>query len=65
MSVAEMLEEQVQSPCIGVCSMNDSTGYCHGCYRTIEEIQNWWDLDNTQKQTIIAKTGEREVAAFG
>jgi uncharacterized protein len=57
-------EEEVQSPCIGVCSMNDSTGCCHGCYRTIEEIQNWWDLDNQQKQAVVLEAAERETAAF-
>ncbi len=32
-------EQEIESPCIGVCSMNETTGFCHGCYRTIEEIQ--------------------------
>jgi uncharacterized protein len=44
--------------------MNESTGFCHGCYRTIEEIQNWWDLDNAQKQMVVVKAAEREAAAF-
>ena len=59
-----MAETEVQSPCIGVCSMDDSTGFCQGCYRTMDEIQHWWDLDNTQKQTVIALTSEREVQQF-
>jgi uncharacterized protein len=59
-----MSVEEVQSPCIGVCSMNESTGLCHGCYRTIEEIQGWWDLDNAQKQTIVVNAAEREAAEF-
>ena len=44
--------------------MNESTGLCHGCYRTIEEIQNWWDLDNAQKQTVVVTAAEREAATF-
>jgi predicted Fe-S protein YdhL (DUF1289 family) len=35
-----MFEEPVvESSCINVCSMNAVTGYCHGCYRTIEEFK--------------------------
>jgi uncharacterized protein len=64
MSAKETAQAEVQSPCIGVCSMNDSTGYCYGCYRTIEEIQNWWDFDNTQKQLVLDKISLREAAVF-
>jgi predicted Fe-S protein YdhL (DUF1289 family) len=61
-----MFEEPVvESPCINVCSMNDKTGYCHGCYRTIEEIQAWWDLTFEQKTDVIKKTWARQEAAFG
>lgn len=55
---------EVQSPCIGVCSMDDSTGFCFGCYRTIEEIQQWWDLNNQQKQEVVVKASEREAQQF-
>lgn len=59
-----MAETEVQSPCIGVCSMHDSTGFCLGCYRSIEEIQQWWDLDNTQKFEVVLKANQREAQAF-
>ena len=59
-----MADKEIQSPCIGVCSMDDSTGLCQGCYRTMDEIQGWWDLDNTQKQAVIDLASEREEQAF-
>ena len=59
-----MADKEIQSPCIGVCSMDDSTGLCQGCYRTMDEIQGWWDLDNTQKQTVIDLASEREEQVF-
>lgn len=59
-----MVEIETQSPCIGVCSMDDSTGFCQGCYRTIAEIQQWWDLDNAQKQVVIDLASEREEQQF-
>jgi predicted Fe-S protein YdhL (DUF1289 family) len=59
-----MVETEIQSPCIGVCSMDDSTGFCQGCYRSIDEIQQWWDLDNVQKQAVIELASEREAQQF-
>lgn len=59
-----MADKEIQSPCIGVCSMDDSTGLCQGCYRTMDEIQGWWDLDNTQKQAVIDLASQREEQAF-
>ena len=62
--MSENNEEEVQSPCIGVCSMDESTGFCHGCYRTIEEIKGWWELDNAAKAAVVQAAAEREAAAF-
>jgi len=59
-----MAEEEVQSPCISVCTMNDATGLCLGCYRTLEEIEKWWDLDNAQKQEVVQKASLREAQLF-
>ncbi|MGV3580737.1 MAG: DUF1289 domain-containing protein [Methylophilus sp.] len=59
-----MSDQEIQSPCIGVCSMDDLSGLCLGCYRTLEEIQGWWDLDNTGKQAVIEQANERESQAF-
>ncbi|HEY0906650.1 MAG TPA: DUF1289 domain-containing protein [Methylophilus sp.] len=59
-----MSEIEVQSPCIGVCTIDDSTGFCQGCFRTLEEIQGWWDLENTAKAAIVKTAAEREAAAF-
>lgn len=59
-----MSEQEVASPCIGVCTIDDVTGFCQGCFRTIEEIQGWWDLDNAAKAAIVTQATERESAAF-
>jgi len=59
-----MAEIEIQSPCIGVCSMDDLSGLCEGCYRTIDEIQAWWDLTNPQKQEVMQKASEREAQMF-
>ncbi len=55
---------EIQSPCIGVCSMDDLSGLCQGCYRTLDEIQAWWDFTPQQKQAVIEKATEREAELF-
>jgi uncharacterized protein len=44
--------------------MDDSTGLCLGCYRTMDEIQQWWDLGNAQKQVVVDLASERESQQF-
>ncbi|MFV1921631.1 MAG: DUF1289 domain-containing protein [Methylotenera sp.] len=57
--------DEVQSPCIGVCVIDDVTGLCQGCFRGTDEIQDWWGLDNTTKRRIVSAAKERESAVFG
>lgn len=59
-----MSEQDVQSPCIGVCTIDDATGFCQGCFRTLQEIQGWWDLDNATKAEVVNIAAAREAAAF-
>ncbi|MFM7332438.1 MAG: DUF1289 domain-containing protein [Brachymonas sp.] len=40
------------SPCISVCQMDAATGWCKGCYRTIEEIMVWGQASDQAKQAI-------------
>jgi len=58
--MSEMIQEQVQSPCIGVCSMDESTGYCAGCYRTIAEIKGWWDMGAAEQKQMLAELEQRQ-----
>ena len=55
---------EVASPCISVCQIDELSGLCIGCYRTIEEIQGWWEFDNVQKQAINDLANAREQAQF-
>ena len=53
------IEIDIESPCIGVCAMDEASGFCQGCYRTLDEIQQWWDLDNAQKQEVVVEANAR------
>lgn len=58
--MADRQVEEVVSPCIGVCSMNEATGFCNGCYRTMDEIQGWWDMSASQRNHVMGKLDERQ-----
>jgi predicted Fe-S protein YdhL (DUF1289 family) len=42
----------VLSPCINVCRMDASTGWCEGCLRTIDEIAGWSLFDDDAKRAV-------------
>ena len=51
--------ENIVSPCIGVCAMNDSNGLCHGCYRTVEEIREWWNMTDEEREKVMGALDQR------
>jgi predicted Fe-S protein YdhL (DUF1289 family) len=51
------------SPCISVCQMDNRTGYCVGCFRTIDEIRDWIITPPDQRNTILAQIAQRKTAA--
>ena len=44
----------IPSPCISVCRLDPSTGWCTGCARTIAEIAARGGLDDAGKQAVWA-----------
>jgi hypothetical protein len=58
--MSEIVQEEVQSPCIGVCSIDEISGYCAGCYRTVEEIKGWWDMSQPEQTKLIAELEQRQ-----
>ena len=49
----------IKSPCIGLCSLNIDK-ICLGCYRSLEEIGTWLQLDNQSKTQILANCHNRK-----
>ena len=41
--------DDIPSPCINVCTIDQDSGYCKGCNRTQEEMDKW-DNPNTTKE---------------
>ena len=42
----------IPSPCISVCRMDERTGWCEGCLRTLDEIAAWSALDDRARRGI-------------
>lgn len=53
----------VPSPCISVCRIDDATGLCEGCLRTLSEIAAWGSLDDAARREVWLRIGERVARA--
>ena len=52
----------VPSPCVNICRMNEATGLCDGCLRTIDEIAAWASLDDATKRAVWKRLHARRAA---
>lgn len=51
-----------QSPCISVCALDDND-VCIGCFRSAEEITDWFLADADGKREILRRARERRESA--
>jgi predicted Fe-S protein YdhL (DUF1289 family) len=51
--------DTVLSPCISNCTL-DKHYICKGCFRSKQEIADWYTLDNEDKKKILALIKERK-----
>jgi uncharacterized protein len=56
------MSSTVASPCISICVMNEASGLCEGCLRTIDEIMVWGSLPDEQKTLVWAEITKRKAA---
>jgi predicted Fe-S protein YdhL (DUF1289 family) len=47
-----MASEDVKSPCISVCVL-DENDICEGCYRSAIEITDWSEMTNDKKKQVM------------
>jgi predicted Fe-S protein YdhL (DUF1289 family) len=52
----------VASPCINVCRMDEASGLCEGCLRTIDEIVAWGSMDDDAKRQVWLQLEQRRAA---
>ena len=53
-------ETEVKSPCISVCVMDPLRGYCVGCYRTLDEIADWINLERDERLQVFEAIDRRK-----
>ncbi len=49
----------VASPCISICEIDEESGLCSGCYRTLAEIATWSRLPNQERWEIVQSLRDR------
>ena len=55
----------IKSPCIQVCVMDDESGLCHGCARSLTEIAQWSSYSDAERASILADIDNRMLEYFG
>jgi predicted Fe-S protein YdhL (DUF1289 family) len=50
---------QPPSPCIGTCRIDPATGWCQGCWRTLDEIADWPMLSVREKDVLLFRLKDR------
>lgn len=45
--------------------MDEASGWCRGCLRTIDEIASWAAMDDEHRRAVWRELGGRRLALFG
>lgn len=54
----------VPSPCVNVCRMDEASGLCAGCARTLDEIARWSAMSDADKRAVWRQLPQRRAAAL-
>ncbi|MGB5076895.1 MAG: DUF1289 domain-containing protein [Sphingorhabdus sp.] len=44
---------EIASPCINICKLDQSNRWCVGCGRSLDEIAIWPEASNEKRQAIL------------
>ena len=56
-------DTSVPSPCISVCQVDNATGRCMGCDRTIDEIRDWPIMTADEKTDVLGRIAARKAGS--
>jgi predicted Fe-S protein YdhL (DUF1289 family) len=59
-----VIDIDVPSPCVNVCRIDEATGWCEGCMRSLDEIAAWGSLSAAAKRAVWVQLEQRR-AQFG
>jgi len=46
-----MKKSPIESPCVSICRYEDEV--CVGCGRTVDDVVNWYDMTDDEKQAVL------------
>ncbi|MET3667601.1 DUF1289 domain-containing protein [Caulobacter sp. 1776] len=49
----------IVTPCVKVCAVDGTSGYCLGCRRTLPEIAGWARLSDAERAAVMAALPDR------
>ncbi|GEM_PF-430790 len=53
-----LMSNSPESPCISICAL-DQNDVCEGCFRTGNEIVDWFTADDDRKREILEASTQR------
>ena len=60
----EAVRRRVESPCVGVCVIDERTGLCEGCLRTLDEVAVWGGSSPAERREILAAVAARRAELY-
>lgn len=54
--------QSLPSPCMSVCQIDEASGLCGGCLRTLDEIAAWGNASEATQRNIWHRIGARAAA---
>lgn len=58
-----MRQPYIHSPCVDVCRIDQKTGLCEGCFRTLDEICVWTRMSDAERAAIMNELPSRHEAS--
>ena len=44
----------METPCVNICLLDEASGTCIGCGRTLAEIAQWATMSDAERRAIMA-----------
>ena len=59
----------IRTPCVKVCVMDEDSGLCLGCFRTLDEVSGWSAMGEAERDAVMdalpARRGRIDPAKLG
>jgi len=57
---ANNIDQSIASPCIMICTLDETTELCEGCHRSMDEIREWMIMSREQKLAVLDRVEQRK-----